>query len=217
VIRAGLLSQKEVKVAGLFAFGIAIFFSFFLAEHSGWIIPAIVMLSAITGYCYTGGPYPICYLGLSEIFVFLFYGGVCVITSYYLQTGQVHIEVILIAMQMGLLAIIPNAINNFRDIYEDAENNKTTLAVRFGRNFARWEIAFLTAAPFLLNIFWLFLGYPLAFLAPYLLLPIAFLFVRSVWTTDPSPQFVRYFGLSVLIQVLFGILIILGLVWNLFP
>jgi 1,4-dihydroxy-2-naphthoate octaprenyltransferase len=211
VLRAGYLSKTEIWLGGLAAFGVSLLFGFFLSLHAGWFIFPIILLSAVTGYCYTGGPFPICYLGLSEIFIVLFYGGVCILTSYYVQASSLSCEAFLLAAQMGLLAVIPNALNNFRDIYEDAEVNKKTLAVRFGKTFARWEVALLLAVPFLLNVGWLFLGHPYAFFLPYLLLPLALLLIHAVSLNDPGPQFLRYFQCSILIHFLYGCLVVLGL------
>lgn len=170
----------------------------------------LIALCVACGYCYTGGPYPISYLGLSELFILVFYGGVCVGASFYLQTGYLSFAAMLCAVQMGLLAILPNALNNFRDIHEDAENNKNTLAVRFGKTFARWELGILTYLPFALGLVWMFLGYVESALIPLFLLPMAFLFVRELWTTEPGPLFNRFFGLSVLLHFLFGIFLVIG-------
>lgn len=210
VIRAGLLSKAEVFTGGMLAFAMAIVFAIPLMMKVSFIMLPIVILSVSCGYCYTGGPYPICYLGLSEIFIFVFYGCVCVVSAFYVQAGFVTVASFLAAAQMGMLAILPNALNNFRDMFEDAQVNKLTLAVRFGRYFARSEIALMTFLPFILNLCWFFLGYPEAALLPLLLIPLAFLFVRSVWTTEPSPIFNRYFGLSVLVHFLFGLMLVVG-------
>lgn len=214
VIRAGFLTKGQVYIAGLLFFGLALLISIPVAIHSGWIIFFLTVLSTICGYCYTGGPYPICYLGLSELFILIFYGGVCILSAFYVQTGFVNGESILCALQMGLLAIVPGALNNFRDVHEDALVKKRTLAVRFGKNFAKREIVFLVVLPFILNFIWLFLGYSEATLMPFLLVPLVFLFVQKVWTTEPGPAFNRYFGLSVSLHFLFGILLTVGLLFE---
>ena len=210
VISAGIISRKNVQLAGLSSFALALFFGMFLGIHAGWGVFLVIILSAICGYCYTGGPYPISYLGLSELFILVFYGGVCVGAAFYLQTGYLSFAAMLCAFQMGLLAILPNALNNFRDIHEDAGNNKFTLAVRFGQAFARWELAILTFLPFFLGIIWLFLGYVEAALIPAFLLPMAFLFIKGLWVTEPSPLFNRFFALSVLLHFLFGVFLVIG-------
>lgn len=209
VLRLGVLSKRQVYTAGILALIAACLLP--LIFQVSWIIIALVLLSAVCSYCYTGGPFPISYLGLSELFIFLFYGLVCIITTVFALTQQVSFTAVLTAVQMGLLAILPNALNNFRDIHDDAEVNKHTLAVRFGKTFARWEIALLTLIPFLLNLIWLFLGYSEAALIPLLLLPLAFIFVRGVWITDPGPVFNRYFALSVMVHFLFGVFLTVGI------
>jgi 1,4-dihydroxy-2-naphthoate octaprenyltransferase len=210
VISAGLIPKDHVRLAGFACFGITIFFGLLLALHAGWGLFALILISVVCGYCYTGGPYPISYLGLSEIFVLLFYGFLCVAAAYYVQVGSLALPAFLCALQMGLLAILPNALNNFRDMHDDAEDGKHTLAVRFGKAFARKEIALLTGLPFLLGLMWICFGYIEAALLPILLVPIAFLFGRSVWTTDPGPSFNRLFALGVIYHFLFGLLLVLG-------
>lgn len=210
VISAGIISKEHVRFAGLACFALTILFAIPLAFHAGWGLFILILLSVVCGYCYTGGPYPISYLGLSELFILVFYGFVCVVAAYYVQTGSVAAPAFLCALQMGMLAILPNALNNFRDIHEDTEDGKLTLAVRFGKSFARKEIALLTVIPFLVGIKWIFYDYAEAALTPLLAVPIAFLFVRSVWTTDPGPLFNRVFGLSVIVHFLFGLLLVAG-------
>lgn len=211
VIRAGYLTQVQVLAGGLLFLGLAPIFAIpLMLETSWWMLP-IVFLSVVCGYCYTGGPYPICYLGLSEAFIFVFYGGVCVISSFYVQTGDINNASFLLATQMGMLAILPNALNNLRDIFEDAQVHRFTLAVRFGGIFARWEILLLTLIPFVINVGWLYLGYPKAFLMPFLLLPLALFFIIGVWRSPQGTVLNRYFGFSVLVHFMFGFLLVIGL------
>ena len=210
VISAGLIPKEHVRFAGFACLALVVLFSIPLALHSGWVLFGVILISVVCSYCYTGGPYPISYLGLSELFILVFYGGVCVAATYFIQTGSVSTQAMLCALQMGLLAVLPNALNNFRDMHDDAEDGKLTLAVRFGKAFARWEIAMLTFLPFIFGIAWLFLDYPNAALFPLLLIPMAFIFVRSIWTTDPGPSFNRFFGLSILVHFLFGLLLVIG-------
>lgn len=210
VISAGIIPRKHVLFAGLVCFVLTILFGIPLAIHAGWGLFVLILLSVVMGYCYTGGPYPISYLGLSELFILLFYGFLCVGAAYYVQIRSLSFSAILCALQMGLLAILPNALNNFRDMYEDAEYGKRTLAVRFGKTFARWELGVLTFLPFIIGLLWIPLGYPNAALIPLVLTPIAFIFVQSIWKTDPGPQFNRFFGLSLIVHFLFGLFLMVG-------
>ncbi|MBA3815291.1 MAG: 1,4-dihydroxy-2-naphthoate octaprenyltransferase [Parachlamydiaceae bacterium] len=211
VITAGYLSKAQVHRGGLILFALAIFCSIPLIIHSSWWMLPIVLISVACGYCYTGGPYPICYIGLSEVFIFIFYGGVCVISSFYVQAGFISGASILLAVQMGMLAILSSALNNLRDIFEDADVQKLTLAVRFGSFFARCEILFMAIVPFILNFGWFLLGYHKAALMPLILLPLALFFVYGVWLSERGAILNRYFALGVLIHFLFGFLLIIGL------
>lgn len=210
VISLGLISKESIHYAGIASFILAIALSVPLAFAAGWGLFLLVFLSVICGYCYTGGPYPISYLGLSEFFILIFYGGVCVGVSYYVQTGFFGLQVLLCATQMGLFAILPNALNNFRDMQDDAEDGKLTLAVRFGKTFARCEIALLTLLPFIMGILWIAFGYIQAALLPMCLLPIAFLFVRSIWMIDPGQLFNRLFIFSIFLHFFFGLFLVIG-------
>lgn len=209
VISAGLIPKEHVQIAGVASFVAALLFALPLAWHAGWAVFGYVLLSVVCGYCYTGGPYPISYLGLSEIFILLFYGFVCVGASYYVQTGTLSFQAWLCAFQMGLLAILPNALNNLRDVDEDAAAKKCTLAVRFGRVFAQSEISLLIVTPFAVGAIWAFLGKAAAALFPLLLLPLAGMFLNKVWKTQPGNLL---FGLSVILHFLFGIMLVIGLV-----
>ena len=153
MIRAGLISRNTMFFVGLGSLVLSVLCAIPIAVHVGWWAVPLVAFSALIGYCYTGGPFPICYLGLSEIFILIFYGFICVGASFYAQTGFMSWTALISSLQMGMLAILPNALNNFRDMHEDEEVNKQTLAVRFGASFARREIAVLTTIPFLLNGF----------------------------------------------------------------
>lgn len=208
VIKAGLLSKSAVATAGLLSLGIACMIPLLLSVNSEVFF--LVLLSVVCGYCYTGGPYPISYLGLSEFFIFIFYGWVCIITPFYIQTGIINNEIILAASQMGLLAILPNALNNFRDRAEDILINKKTLAVRLGDRFARCEITFLTLMPFLMNFLWIYFGFLKAAFFPLILLPRAIIFIKNIWKTEPGPAINAFFKPSVLILFFFGLALMVG-------
>lgn len=212
VIRAGLLSQRAVLIGGLACFALAILFGIPMMLKAGWVMALIIVLSTVCGYCYTGGPYPWSYNGVSEIFIFVFYGFVSVGASFYVQTEMLTFPVLLAGTQIGMLSILPLATNNLRDIYEDAEISKKTLAVRFGTTFARWEINAFILLPFALGFFWLAYGNPYSTFLPFLVLPVALLFLSFIWNNDPSPSFNRFFALCVLTILLFGILLSAGLI-----
>lgn len=210
--QAGWMPQRDVLVGGFICFALAFVCGIPLIMLGGWPF-LFVLLSSITfAYLYTGGPFPLSYHGLAEVFTLLFFGLVSTTTAYYLQMGAVHKSVVIAGLQVGLLASVIIAINNLRDIENDAKQNKRTLAVRFGMIFARIEITCFTFLPFILGFYWSYFGYPLATLLPYLVLPLSYQNVKAIWNIKPSIAYNRFLARSALIQLLFGIFLILGYV-----
>ncbi|WP_068466477.1 1,4-dihydroxy-2-naphthoate octaprenyltransferase [Candidatus Protochlamydia phocaeensis] len=205
VTQAGLLSFQQVLKGGFFFFACALLMGIPLILAGGWPFLFILIIASACGYLYTGGPMPLAYHGLAEPFIFIFYGLVSTSAVYYLQTKSVDIDCLLAATQLGLLAIVPCAINNLRDIQSDAKINKRTLAVRFGATFGRLEIAFLLLAPFAMGGLWALKGKLLLALLPLAALPIAYRTVQSIWTTEPSAKYNEFFVGSVMSMVAFGL------------
>ncbi|MCG8599891.1 MAG: 1,4-dihydroxy-2-naphthoate octaprenyltransferase [Verrucomicrobiales bacterium] len=151
VTASGLLSPKMVMVGGVICCLLAALFSIPLIMERGPIIIVIGLVSLFFAYGYTGGPFPLAYLGLGEIFVILFFGLVAVLGSYFVQTGEIGgREIWTLGWQCGLFSSVLIAINNLRDVDEDRETGKRTLAVRFGKTFARIEIVVFCLLPVLL-------------------------------------------------------------------
>jgi 1,4-dihydroxy-2-naphthoate octaprenyltransferase len=95
-------------------------------------------------WMYTGGPFPLAYHGLGEVFAFIFFGVIAVSGTYYAHAGRWSADAFIGSIGPGLLAANILAVNNMRDIYTDAIANKRTLAVRFGAMFARIAYAVCT-------------------------------------------------------------------------
>jgi 1,4-dihydroxy-2-naphthoate polyprenyltransferase len=127
-----------------------------LIWYRGWPIIAIGIPSLYFSYGYTGGPLPLAYRGLGELFVVLFFGLIAVTGSAFVQSGQWHVEALVAGLQIGMLSTVLIAINNLRDFEEDTKTGKRTLAVRFGKTFARWEITTLMLGSLALGAYWIF-------------------------------------------------------------
>ena len=133
--QSGLLSKQEIKAGAFFCFILALIIGIYLVYIGGVPILIIGLLSLISGYCYTAGPYPLAYKGLGDIFVFIFFGLVAVPGTYYLQSNILFdINSILIGSSIGFMAVAILCVNNIRDIQSDSKVGKKTLAVRFGAN-----------------------------------------------------------------------------------
>lgn len=142
VTQSGLLLPQSVKKGFLLAFLLSGLCSIFLIAKGGVVIAAIAALSIILGMIYTAGPYPIAYLGLSELFVFVFFGLIASGGTAYLQTKVWSSLAVLAGAGPGSLSCCILIINNLRDEQEDRKANKKTLIVRFGAKFGKWQYAF---------------------------------------------------------------------------
>lgn len=173
VTQAGLIKPAHVKAGAVCAFGLAVVFGVPLILHAGWPILAIGLLSILSGWAYTSGPYPLGYNGLGELFVFLFFGLAAVAgTSYALTLEWLPLSV-LAAVVPGLHASALLAVNNVRDIDTDREAGKRTLAARFGRTFGRIEYTLLLLLPFAIPLLlWAGGARGLPILLPVLALPL---------------------------------------------
>lgn len=135
VTQAGLLSVKEVRGAMAASFGVAFCCGIYLVTQSGWPVIAIGIASILSGIAYTGGPFPLGYNGLGELFVFVFFGLVAVLGTTFVSAGTVPLLPWLTAIAPGALAMCVLLVNNVRDVETDTKAGKRTLAVRLGRSF----------------------------------------------------------------------------------
>ena len=137
--QAGWIRPEIILRSSLLVFAAAVIIGIFLVLRGGWPIVLIGIVSVICGILYTGGPYPLAYLGLGEVFVVIFFGPVATLGTYYVQALEFSKEVFIAGLAPGLISTALIAVNNLRDIPTDIKARKRTLAVRFGYRFARIE------------------------------------------------------------------------------
>jgi 1,4-dihydroxy-2-naphthoate polyprenyltransferase len=143
--QSGLVTPPAMRNAALLTFAAATAFSIYLVARAGWPLAAIGGASILSGILYTGGPRPLGYLGLGDVFVLIFFGPVAVAGTYYAQALRVTSDVIFAGLAPGLLSTAVLVVNNLRDRETDAKAGKRTLAVRFGERFAQAEYFFCIA------------------------------------------------------------------------
>lgn len=137
--QCGWVAPSTMLRATVLTFAAAALTGVYLIFLGGWTFFWIVMLSIAAGVAYTVGPFALAYLGLGELFVLIFFGPVAVGATYYLQANNWPTDLIVLGAIPGLLSCAILAVNNLRDMDQDREANKRTLAVRFGSRFARAE------------------------------------------------------------------------------
>jgi 1,4-dihydroxy-2-naphthoate octaprenyltransferase len=140
-------------------FGLAALAGLYLIVVGGWPIVIVGLLSIASAIAYTGGPFPLGYKGLGDLFVFIFFGLVAVCGTYYVQAGTVSGTALWAAVPIGALAVAILVVNNLRDIETDRASAKQTLAVRLGVTGARVEYLLLLAVAFIVPLLmWLLAG-----------------------------------------------------------
>lgn len=207
---SGLLTARTMLAGGAISLLLATVLAVPLVLRGGWPVLALGLLSLLLAYAYTGGPLPLAYLGLGEIFVVLFFGLFAVAGTYYLNTLALSPAAVLAGMQIGLHSSVLLAVNNLRDLETDRAARKHTLAARFGLTFARRENATLVMIPFVLGILWLPLGYFWAFLLPLMTLPLAWWLARACLEAQPARETNQLLAQAAALHASFGLLLALA-------
>ena len=137
LVASGLASASSVKVAAIISFLIAAIAGFVLALNiSPWLF-LVGAASIWAAWGYTGGKKPYGYFGFGELSVFIFFGLVATVGSYYIQTEQFNWQIFLLSMPVGTLSCAILAVNNLRDLPQDDLVGKRTMAVRIGEKNTR--------------------------------------------------------------------------------
>ncbi len=190
VIQHGLLAAKTVLWGGLACFMLGALLGIVLALHGGPIIWLLGVLGVLIGLLYTAGPFPLAYIGLGELVVFIAMGPAMVAGAYVVQTQRFHWTALAVGVPIGLLVAAFLHANNMRDITIDRAQGKRTLAARFGRSFARREYRLLVLGAYLALVLLPLLDWRLllAALPALFTLPTALRLVREA---DSTEEFAR--------------------------
>ncbi len=139
---AGWLTPKQMRICLIVLVILSLIPGAYLIYRGGIPILIIGVVSLVLAFAYTAGPLPLAYMGLGDIFVLIFFGPVAVLGTYYVQSLQVSLEGLLAGISAGCFSVAILTVNNYRDIDNDRNAGKRTLAVRFGKRFAEVEYGF---------------------------------------------------------------------------
>jgi 1,4-dihydroxy-2-naphthoate octaprenyltransferase len=212
VLASGLITVKEMRFAIILIFGLTFFLGLYLVFSVGILILWVGIFSILAGILYTAGPFPLAYNGLGDVFVFIFFGIIGTMGTFYLHTQEISILSLLVSIPVGALITNILVVNNFRDIEEDKEAKKNTLAVIFGRNFLQLQFILLILISYLISFilyfqfnfnYWIFL--PLA------TIPVSIILIRMLFTLN-GEALNKTLELSAKFAGLFGLLFAIGLV-----
>jgi 1,4-dihydroxy-2-naphthoate polyprenyltransferase len=188
VTQAGTLSARQVKIGMTVVFGLAALLGLYLAWLGGWVIIVLGIAAIVSAIAYTGGPFPIGYYGLGDVFVFIFFGLASVAGTYYIQAGFVTPAVWWMTIPPGLIITAILVVNNLRDIDNDRKAGKHTMAVRLGERGTKiqYMICMVIAYLILIPVAW---GGMIAWsaLLAWLSLPIAMQATKVVMTQKGRP------------------------------
>jgi 1,4-dihydroxy-2-naphthoate polyprenyltransferase len=214
VTQAGLLAPRSVLAAAVLCIGAASVVGAYLASVGGWPVMAIGLCSILAGWAYTGGPAPLGYLGLGEVFVLVFFGFVAVGGTVWVQALALPPVTWLAGLSVGCTATLLIVVNNLRDIDTDRRAGKHTLAARFGERFARGEYLLLLAVAFLAPFgAWASGLVRAAVLLPVAALPLALPPLRLVLRARGAALNQALSG-SARLQLVHGLLFAVGLWWG---
>jgi 1,4-dihydroxy-2-naphthoate octaprenyltransferase len=141
-VASGLVAPATMRAAMIAVFAAAFLVGLSLLPFGGWPLLVVGVTSIACGVAYTGGPYPLAYHGLGDVFVFLFFGLVATGATAFVQTGELGLAALVAGAGVGALATNILVANNYRDVETDALAGKRTLLVRWGRGYGRAQFAF---------------------------------------------------------------------------
>lgn len=188
VTNTGLLTRRQVKTGMKVVFAIAFALGLYLTWVRGWMVLVIGIAAIVAAIAYTGGPWPLGYHGLGEVFVFLFFGVTAVVGTYWVQTGETSQLAWLMSVPPGLLITAIIVVNNLRDIEQDRVAGKRTVTVRIGTEATKWEYAACVAGAYLVVTALAIADMlPPYALAVWLSVPLAWVTARIVFTQVGTP------------------------------
>jgi 1,4-dihydroxy-2-naphthoate octaprenyltransferase len=205
VLVSELITVKEMKIGSVVVFGLAFILGLYLVYFGGIVILWVGIISIIAGIVYTAGPFPLAYNGLGDFFVFVFFGIVGTMGTFYLHTQEFSLLSFFVSLPVGALTTNILIVNNYRDVEEDKAAGKNTLAVFLGRNFTRWEFIILLAVCYAVSLI-LFLNFDYNYwiFLPYITIPFTILLVRMLFklrgealnkTLELTAKFAGIYGL----------------------
>lgn len=210
---SGLISPKLMLRATFTSMLLAFLFGLYLVWIGGWQVLVIGLFSLLFGVLYTGGPYPLGYNGLGDIFVFIFFGIVAVMGTYFVNALEWSTESFWASLAVGALCTNILVINNLRDIEQDAKVGKRTLGVIFGDTALKVEYSIMIMLAFsVLPIFFFHLEYNFWIFIPIISLPISLMHTKKVWTETHKPNLNKVLEQTAQFMALYGVLFSIGII-----
>lgn len=211
VTQAGLATPKQMTVATTIVFTLAFLAGIYLVYRGGWPIVIIGLSSIACGVLYTAGPMALGYIGLADLFVLVFFGPVALAGTYYVQTLRMSWMIILAGIPFGMISTAILDVNNLRDIVTDRKGGKRTLAVRYGRTFARWEYVIMLVGAALIPVLMMIANHAgITFLFPVAYILFIWPSVKAVFTTTDGKKLNDTLAATGQLLIIYGLLFAIG-------
>ena len=190
MVAAGLISPKHMQIAMFVVIFLCIISGLSLIIQAGvslWLWIILGLSAILSAVCYTVGKKPYGYIGLGDLFVFLFFGQMAVLGMFFLQTHTINAAIFLPAISMGLWSVAVLNINNIRDLDNDKQCGKNTIAVRLGKNNARhYHAVLISIALILWSIYVINYRYYWAMILPVLF---SVFHIKTMYSIDKTKLF----------------------------
>ena len=210
LVGSGLATPKQVKSAAIITYLVGAIFGTVLSLRTNWILLAIGAIALLAAWFYTGGSTPYGYRSLGELSVFIFFGIVATLGTYYGATKSYSAWAFLLAIEMGLMACAILAINNLRDLPKDALVGKITLAVRLGEVGARRFLILILIFIFITQL--IFLKLTLMAILPIMMAPFALKIINQIRSGAIGAALIPTLGAIAKLQSLMGLWIVVALI-----
>jgi len=210
-LASGLLTRREMNLGIYFSYGLSFTLGMFLVYIGGWFVFTIGVVSILAGIAYTAGPFPLAYNGLGDIAVFIFFGFVGTIGTYYIQAHEITPLIFWASIPVGALITNILVVNNYRDRDDDRSNGKNTLVVIFGESFAKFQYIFFMFISYsiLFVVYFTYKSSIIVFL-PLLSFPISIKLVKMIYTLH-GHELNKTLELTAKLSAIYGLLFAAGI------
>jgi len=210
---AGLITPEKMFTATVITMSLAFIFGLYLVWLGGWVILILGVLSLIFGILYTGGPFPLGYNGLGDIFVFIFFGFIAVTGTYYVNALEWSEISFWAAVPVGALCTNILVVNNLRDTEQDKKAGKKTLGVLFGENILKWEYTLMVVISYAVPVLiWIYFEYNFWILLPFAALPLGINHIFKTWKEADKRKLNKHLEHTAIFMGIFGFLFSIGII-----
>lgn len=211
VLASNLITTNEMKTAIIIVFIVTFILGLYLVHISTYITLLIGLLSIFAGIAYTAGPYPLAYNGLGDVFVFLFFGVIGTVGTYYVQAVEVTPLAFWASIPVGALITNILVVNNYRDIEEDRTVGKNTLSVKMGKKFTRYQyLVFVVLSYLVLFVVYFTFKQSIYIFLPFLTIPMAVKLIKMIFTYQ-GEQLNKTLELTAKLSAIYGLLFAVGI------